>query len=133
MISWFEKHNRLSLLITILIAGIIFYMSSQTFESGIGSGGIGFKAIAYHLIIFFFLAFFLSISLIRGKYKNFILIAIILSILYGISDEIHQHFVPGRVSSLSDILLNSFGIVFASTLYLISLEYRIKKHSRPSL
>ncbi len=133
MISWFEKHNKLSLLITIIIAGIIFYMSSQIFEQGIGSGGIGFKALAYHLIAFFSLAFFLSVSLVRGEHKKFISIAIILSILYGISDEIHQFFVPGRVSSIYDIFLNSFGIILASTLYLISLEYRTRKHYSPSL
>jgi len=133
MISWFEKHNKISLLITIIIAGIIFYMSSQIFEQGIGSGGIGFKALAYHLIAFFSLAFFLSVSLVKGKNKGLLLTAIVISIIYGILDEIHQFFVPGRASSIYDIFLNSFGIILASTLYLISLEYRTRKHYSPSL
>lgn len=133
MISWFEKHNKISWIITILVAIAIFYISSLTFESSNGPPGTGFKAMAYHIVAFFFFAFFLSISLVKGKYKKFILLVIIISILYGISDETHQLFVPGRVSSLSDVFLDSFGIILASTLYAISLEYRIKKHYRPSL
>jgi len=29
--------------------------------------------------------------------------------LYGVADEIHQYFVPGRVCSISDILINAAG------------------------
>lgn len=124
MIAWFEKHNKISWLITIIIAATIFYISSLIFEPSTGKGGIGFKALAYHVIAFFFLSLFLSISIAKGKYRHLVLLAIIIAILYGISDEIHQSFVPGRVPGLFDIFLNSFGIILASTLYLIFLEYR---------
>jgi|SRR3989344_5282507 len=134
MISWFEKHIKISWIITIFIAIAIFYISSLTFEQSTGSGGIGIKAILYHIIVFFFFAFFLAISLARGKNISLIFLAIIFSILYGISDEIHQSFVPGRVSSISDVFLDSVGIIFASLFYFILIEYRqrfkIKKHSQ---
>ena len=133
MLSWFEKNNKISWIITIIIAVIIFYMSSLTFESAGGSKGFGYKADIYHISIFFLFAFFLSISLIKGKNKKFILLVIIISVLYGFSDEFHQIFVPGRVSSLSDVFLDCFGILIASTLYIGSLEYRIKKHFHPFL
>ncbi len=42
---------------------------------------------------------------------------IILAIIYGISDEIHQLFVPGRFASTKDILINSFGILLTSLAY----------------
>ncbi len=124
MISWFEKHNKISWAITILIAIAIFYISSLTFESIGGSGGIGYKALAYHILMFFLFGFFLTIAIAKGKYESFILLATILALIYGISDELHQFFVPGRIPALSDVALDFIGISIASTLYLISIEYR---------
>ena len=124
MISWFEKHSKISWAITLLIAIAIFYISSLTFELSTGVGGIGLKATLYHIIAFFFFSFFLAISLVRGKNRSLIFLAIIFSVLYSISDEIHQFFVPGRVSSISDVFLDSVGIIFASLFYFILLEYR---------
>lgn len=123
MISWLEKNSKLSWTITTLIAILIFYISSLTFETG-GGGGSNLKAVLYHIIIFFIFSFFLSISIVKGIHKGFILLVIFISIVYGISDEIHQLFVPGRYFSIQDILFDSTGILFASIIYLISLEYR---------
>jgi len=118
MISWFEKHNKISWLITILIAITIFYLSSKTFTTG-PSVGLRWQPIAYHFYAFLFLSSFLLFSLIKGNPKNkkLIPLAIMILILYGISDEIHQLFVPGRHFAISDILIDSAGILFASVLY----------------
>lgn len=123
MINWFEKHHRISWIITIVIAGVIFYISSLTFAKGYGKGG-SINATLYHIFAFFFLAFFLLISLIKGENKKLLLIGIVIGILYGISDEFHQSFVPGRYSSFGDVLLDVIGILFASLSYNISLNYR---------
>ena len=124
MISWFEKHNRFSWTITILIAIIIFYLSTLAFYIT-GTGKIfPWKATVYHFGVFFIFGFFLLISLVKGKYPTFISIAIIFAILYGISDEIHQLFVKGRQFDTSDILTNSAGILLSGFLYSLSLVYR---------
>lgn len=123
MISWFEKHNKISWAITILIAIIIFYMSALTFPPG-SKVGTGINATVYHISIFSLFAFFLSISLIRGKNKKLIPVAIILAIFYALSDEFHQMFVPGRHASMGDIFLDSFGILIASAIYILTLKYR---------
>tara|TARA_Y100000310_G_scaffold339461_1_gene432159 strand:+ start:31 stop:429 length:399 start_codon:yes stop_codon:yes gene_type:complete len=117
-IRWFEKHNRLSWIITVLIAIFILYMSSLSFEGG-GSGGIFIKPILYHFVIFSALAFFFLISRIKGDKKKIDLLfsVISLAILYAISDEIHQLFVPGRAFTIADILTDSAGIFFASLIY----------------
>ncbi len=130
MISWFERHNKISWVITLLIAITIFYLSSQTFKPG-PPAGFNWKPIAYHFYAFLFLSAFLLISLIKGnpKSKKIILIAIIIAILYGISDEIHQLFVPGRAFAISDILINSAGILFASLLYSL-LRFKRFKNSK---
>lgn len=47
--------------------------------------------------------------------KNKILIlTIIISCLYGITDEIHQAFVPGRESSVWDVLFDTVGAFIGS-------------------
>ena len=33
-----------------------------------------------------------------------------IGVIYAISDEIHQYFVPGRSMQLSDVILDSFGV-----------------------
>ena len=119
MINWFEKHNKISFLIVLVMASIIFYVSSLSF-SGTG-GGIRYKSYIYHFTAFSYLALFLLISLSKGKYnKLLILIAVFIAIIYGISDEIHQYFVPNRFPSLIDILTNSIGILITSIAYLKS-------------
>lgn len=41
--------------------------------------------------------------------KNYLWLAILLAILYGVSDEIHQYFVPGRSSEFYDIVADAVG------------------------
>lgn len=115
MITWFEKNRSISLIITVIIAIIIFYISSLTFPAG---GGTGYLSYIYHFTAFSYLALFLLISLTKGKNsKNLLILGVVLAIIYGISDEIHQYFVPGRYFSLKDILINSIGIIITSMAY----------------
>jgi len=125
MISWFEKHNKLSWVITILIAFVIFYFSSLSFL-GVGEGyGKNWMSIVYHIVIFFFLSLFLFISLIKGKlnFKLFLFVILVL-ISYGVLDEIHQFFVQGRFCTVIDVFFDSIGILFAFMVYLISLKLK---------
>ena len=117
-VNWVEKNRNLSWLITIITAFLIFYISSLTFQS---SGGAASPlSYIYHFTAFSYLTLFLLISLTGRKRKNpkLIIFGIILAILYSISDEIHQYFVPGRESTIRDILLNSIGIFITSIAYI---------------
>ena len=129
MIKWFEKNNKISWLITILIAIIIYYVSSLIFAPGIPEG-FPWKPIAYHFYAFLFLSTFLLISFTKAKNKKLILLAIILAIIYAISDEIHQLFVPGRYFAISDILTNSAGILSAALIYLGLRYNEFKQNSK---
>ena len=126
MIKWFEEHNKLSWAIAILIAVIIFYLSTLSFGKGFGAGYItNWKSIVYHIVIFFALSLFFFISLLRGKgnFKLF-LFSILILISYAILDEIHQFFVSGRFCSVLDVGFDLLGILFAFMVYLISLKSR---------
>ena len=125
MIRWLEKHNKLALFLAVLTAILIFYVSSLTFPSG-SKAGTNLNAFIYHISVFFIFGLLLAVSIVKGNYKhkNLTLAAISIAVLYGILDEMHQLFVPGRHFSFFDIFLDSFGILLASTAYLIFIEYR---------
>ena len=124
IIKFFEQENKLSWFITFVIAGLIFYLSSLTFAPC--PPKIFFLSCLYHLLAFFFLSTFFIFSLIKGKSQNkkLIFFAVIIAIAYGITDELHQFFVPGRTTSFLDILLNSVGIIFASVIYALLRFFR---------
>ena len=62
--------------------------------------------------LFFILGTALALSIsfsYGGKLHDKYVIALIISIIYAISDEIHQIFVPGRSFQFTDILTDSAG------------------------
>lgn len=119
MISLLEKHKWLPIVLTILIAIEIFYFS--TLSGSVGTGGISWPAKVYHFSVFFLFAFFLFVSIKRNKKIKIshVIITLIASILYSISDEIHQIFVPFREAGIRDIFTDVLGICFALIICLI--------------
>lgn len=103
--------------------GLIFYFSSQPSGSpaldrfplpaGIGHlGGYGLLAL---LLYRAFNGSFLGWSLQSARHT------FIVALLYGISDEFHQYFVPGRHATVTDVLINAAGIILA----LLAVRYLI--------
>ena len=110
----------------ILWAGMIFFLSSiPDLRSGLPnifdlilrkiahSGEFGILAILLWRAI-------LSLNFKQSKQSttNVIVIVIIIVILYAISDELHQGFVPGRVTSPIDALIDSFGAILGLVIFL---------------
>jgi VanZ family protein len=54
---------------------------------------------------------------IKTNIRLLILLSIVSASLYGISDEIHQYFVPFRNADLLDVLANTLGAVCGVYLY----------------
>ena len=111
MVLWIEKKRYLSIILTLALAIEIFLVSSipGNKTTGIHSPLI---PIIYHFSVFFLLNFFLFFS-IKGKKEmssTYIIIALILSLVYAISDEFHQSFVPMRSPDLNDIFTDSIGL-----------------------
>ena len=100
----------------IIWAGLIFYLSSvPDLKSGLETFWDTILRKIAHIIEYgiFFL-------LLARAMKQPLKWAIILSILYAISDEFHQSFVPGRNMALADICFDSAGVLIA---YLIHQRF----------
>lgn len=81
-----------------------------------------------HFLIFAALGFFAANSLLTFKLNNKkrFLIAIAFSVVYALSDELHQHFVPGRAFQFSDLAVDTLGSCFGILIWL-TLFYIAKK------
>jgi VanZ family protein len=59
---------------------------------------------------------------VRNKISLLIVLSILSSSLYGISDEIHQHFIPYRSFEYYDILADFLGSIFGVLIYQFAIE-----------
>ena len=89
-----------------------------------------------HIVLYFgfgvllYLTFFNSEKYSFKKYAA--IFAIIVGILYGITDEYHQSFVPGRVSSTADLFANGIGLTIAQILIFILIVMKLVSKKRKS-
>lgn len=98
---------------------LIFAMSSrEQFPETFGVS-IFMLSIVAHLFLYGVLATLLLIAFERDgrATRTARLAAIGGAILYGISDEFHQSFVPGRDASLFDVGVNTIGAILAVTIW----------------
>ena len=61
-------------------------------------------------------------STYKIKEINSILISFILGFIYASSDEIHQSFIPGRSAQITDVMLDSLGVLFGMFVLLLILK-----------
>jgi len=115
----------------ILWMGLIFWFSSRsvllTIESDAGEK-LFYKSA--HIFVYALLAWlwWRAISPQRAVNWATILAAVGLSALYGISDEIHQLFVPGRHGQVADVLFDTSGalamMLIVRRAALVKLQFR---------
>lgn len=94
---------------TLAYAGFIFYLSSRPWSS---VPTFPYADKIYHLVLYFGFGGFLlwALRLTRLRYHGkLVFIAFTVAVLYGLSDEIHQLFVPGREFSLLDLAADAAG------------------------
>jgi VanZ family protein len=86
-------------------AGLIFVLSSiPDLSTGLGAWDLALRKVA-HAAEFAVLGFLLARAIGRDGP------ALALGIAYAVSDEVHQHFVPGRLGSPLDVLVDAVGVV----------------------
>ncbi len=99
------------------MAGAIFYASS------LEKIDLPLETISFNDLVFHFAAyFFFGLTLIVAAYpwngnldypRQTTLLLIGIGMLYGLSDEIHQAFVPNRTFALSDVTADALGVIVA--------------------
>ncbi len=106
-----EKNRRFAVLFWFLTAGYmatIFILSSY---SGLDLPRlpVNFDKVV-HTVIYIPLAFLFYLSLRKsGIRKHVFAVAFLSACIYGISDEFHQSFVPGRHAAVGDVFADFFG------------------------
>ena len=99
---------------------LVFYFSSQNFPFILNLPPDSDKAI--HFLIYAILAFLFYRSFKKSGVRKYILIlSFVFATIYGISDEFHQSYVPGRVASIGDIFADSFGALVGTYLAKIKI------------
>lgn len=104
----------------LFIMGVSWYLSSKSLIGYMPKFINADKLV--HLVCFAGLAFWVSFALNIKTYKSFWIPTIIVS-TYGIIDEIHQHFTPGRYVSFFDWTCDTIGAILGSLIFV--LVYKI--------
>lgn len=80
-----------------------------------------------YTVVGFLLMGLLSTYKLKDKWR--IIITIVIGIFYAISDEIHQSFLPGRSPKITDVYIDTLGIILGILLViLIRIFYKkVKK------
>jgi len=115
-----QVHPILRWLPVLAWVALIYWLSDQPqLDSPIsGAWGMILRKLA-HLIEYGVLTVFIIRAIAGDKIprQRTVIIAVIVSILYAMGDEIHQIFVDGRRGSGVDVLIDGFGAMLASIIY----------------
>ena len=113
--------EKISLAIAVMIALVIFYMSSLSYPPNPFQYVFSWSSLVYHFVIFMMLGVFVCYGL--KAEKNLIILGLIICIIYGGLDELHQFFVPGRYSSFTDFFADSLGLLTGFIAVLIAGKF----------
>lgn len=85
-----------------------------------------------HFILYGVLGFLCAVYFNHFRVSNKIkfLAATVLTSLYGMTDEIHQLFVPGRAGKLYDVLVDTLGGILGAAVVVIFIYLKSKKPNR---
>jgi VanZ family protein len=113
-------------------AGLIFFLSAQPDETLEKLGLQGqLLSIGGHLVVYFVLMVLLVVALRLSSNlpsRQVYILSFLIVALYGLSDEYHQSFVPGRTATIDDWIVDLIGAAIAWIILL-----RLKHHRWPNI
>lgn len=112
MFEYLEKRKIYLVYVPLVLYWIILFTATSLPAANVPSFAVSDKI--KHLSAFFGLSVLLSLTLLyQDKVslfkKYFLVVALIICSIYGLLDEIHQSFVPGRNSEFLDWVADSLG------------------------
>ena len=119
------RHGLLYGFPVMVYAGLIFLFSSLPQLVEEVSPFIGYDKLA-HFMEYYFFGILICRWLLSNK-NHFIreyafFITLLIGTCYGVSDEWHQSFIPGRVASIWDVLSDAVGVAAAVFTYRVTLK-----------
>lgn len=107
---------------------MIFVLSSQPSLPDLGPNLTELQDIAGHFVAYAGLAFWLARALRRTPgVRHPLAWAVVLAMLYALSDELHQAFVPNRHADPFDILVDFLGVI---TFVILDFGFGIREGRR---
>jgi len=103
--------------------GLIYYLSSFPAPASVQAAPIILKVKIVHIFEYGLMSFLFWVALVKTtslKAGEIAILSIMLTILYGATDELHQVFVPFRTGNNIDLVVNGAGaaIVQGTIFYL---------------
>ena len=125
-----QRGRIVGLVLAIAVAAAIFYASSIP-GGDLPSHPNVFNVVA-HFLEYALLAGLLAVALNSPDRKLWqtLIIAVVIASLYGASDEVHQHFVPGRTPDILDWLTDTIGAFVGASLAVWLIAARRVRQSR---
>lgn len=81
-----------------------------------------------HFFAYMILGILVSYALNRNRSKKIFLYSFVICVIYAVSDELHQLFVPGRGCQLKDVIIDSTGsfsgILFSKEYFKLSKKIK---------
>lgn len=128
-----ESNKKKYLLYPLWIYWFILFVLTSYPSDALPAFGVGDKF--EHLIAYFVLSILIYLNFyFQDKYKLFnkrpALYTVLIGCVYGILDEIHQFFIPGRYFDLLDLAANFIGVISAVLIakYFVKTVSQIKEH-----
>jgi VanZ family protein len=102
-------------------AAVIFALSSvPDLGTGLGTWDLVLRKLAHA-------AEFGLLGLLLARATRRPLLAVVIGVLYAVSDELHQHVVPGRRAAPLDVLIDAAGVVAGVVVwYQLRLRLRLR-------
>lgn len=128
----FKKTGKKSILFPLLYMLLIFAFSSipgddsTRFSSFFAQINPGLQNLM-HIPLFAGLTILWIFTLLNYQmtWKRILIYSFLISWSYGLFDELHQFYVPGRYPGLIDVILNTLGIVIVLTIFIKFESLRI--------
>lgn len=100
----------------IILALVIFIASSFETVPFVDEKILGWDKLL-HMSVYFLLTILIQIAIAANKpnwsNKKIAAVSVIMALMYALSDEIHQYFVPGRVCDIWDFAADAMGIALS--------------------
>ena len=113
----------------IAVMGIIFFLSSRPGDS-LNLPDIPDLDKILHVLAYGVLGLTIFFAVPEGKYRSnpcrISFMVVLICLLYGISDEFHQSFVPNRMPSVLDLVADTTGALLAAFVWFIMKQQRVR-------